>query len=114
MILPTLDRLIASADAVIETHAPGALAAQGVDLDAAIERQPSLVVTSITPYGQDGPRAHWRATSLTAAAAGDRVGGSVACQAVSESGPDHILEVRQRVCAVAAGTATPRQARRDA
>ena len=66
----TLDHLIASADAVVETHAPGALAAQGVDLDAAIERQPALVVTSITPYGQDGPRAHWRATSLTAAAAG--------------------------------------------
>ena len=65
-----LDRLIASADAVIETHAPGVLAAQGIDLDAAIERQPTLVVTSITPYGQDGPRAHWRATSLTAAAAG--------------------------------------------
>jgi crotonobetainyl-CoA:carnitine CoA-transferase CaiB-like acyl-CoA transferase len=66
----TLDRLISSSDAVVETHTPGALATRGIDLEAAMERQPSLVVTSITPYGQDGPRAHWRATSLTAAAAG--------------------------------------------
>jgi len=66
----TIDRLIASADAVVETHAPGALAARGIDFNALIDRQPTLVVTSITPYGQNGPRAQWRATSLTAAAAG--------------------------------------------
>ena len=65
-----LERLIESADAVVETHAPGALTARGVDLDASLQRQPALVVCSITPYGQDGPRAQWRATSLTAAAAG--------------------------------------------
>ena len=62
--------LIEGADAVIETHAPGSLAALGLDLDQLLERQRHLVVCSITPYGQDGPRAQWRATSLTAAAAG--------------------------------------------
>ena len=66
----TIERLIASADAVVETHAPGALAARGIDLNSLIDHQPTLVVTSITPYGQNGPRAQWRATSLTAAAAG--------------------------------------------
>ena len=66
----TLERLIAGAGAVIESDAPGALAARGVDLVALSERHPALVVTQVTPYGQTGPRAGWRATALTAAAAG--------------------------------------------
>ncbi len=66
----TLESLIAGADAVIESYAPGELAARGIDLEALSERHPGLVVTQITPYGQTGPRAHWRATALTAAAAG--------------------------------------------
>ena len=65
-----LERMIAGADAVIESYAPGALAARGVDLEALSEQHPALVVTQLTPYGQSGPRANWRATALTAAAAG--------------------------------------------
>jgi crotonobetainyl-CoA:carnitine CoA-transferase CaiB-like acyl-CoA transferase len=68
-----LHALIAGADAVIESHAPGALAALGIDLDAIGEEQPGLVVTSITPYGQTGPKAGWRATALTAFAAGGQM-----------------------------------------
>ncbi|MDA0353506.1 MAG: CoA transferase [Chloroflexi bacterium] len=66
----TLETLIAGADAVIDSHAPGELLARGIDLVALSERFPALVVTQITPYGQTGPRAGWRATALTAAAAG--------------------------------------------
>ena len=65
-----LEQLIAGADAVIESHAPGALAAKGVNLEALREQHPALVVTQVTPYGQTGPRAGWRATALTAAAGG--------------------------------------------
>lgn len=66
----TLKSLIAGADAVIESYAPGELASRGIDLEALSEQHPGLVVTQITPYGQTGPRAQWRATALTAAAAG--------------------------------------------
>ena len=66
----TLEALIARADVVIESGAPGALASQGIDLVALSEQHPALVVTQLTPYGQTGPRADWRATALTAAAAG--------------------------------------------
>ncbi|MCK9486915.1 MAG: CoA transferase [Dehalococcoidia bacterium] len=74
--LETARRLVATADAVIDTHAPGELAALGLDLDAAAEQQRALVVTQVTPYGQTGPKAHWRATSLTAYAAGGQMNGT--------------------------------------
>ncbi|MEX2032404.1 MAG: CoA transferase, partial [Dehalococcoidia bacterium] len=69
-------RLVEGADAVIDTHAPGELAALGLSLAATAERIPSLVVTQVTPYGQDGPKAHWRATALTAYAAGGQMNGT--------------------------------------
>ncbi len=68
-----LRALIASADAVVESYAPGELAARGIDLDALVEAQPALVVTSITPYGQTGPKAGWRATALTSFASGGQM-----------------------------------------
>lgn len=69
-------RLVQTADAVIDTHAPGELAALGLDLGALAEEHPALVVTQITPYGQTGPKAHWRATALTAYAAGGQMNGT--------------------------------------
>ena len=53
----TVSALIGRADAVIESHLPGELAALGIDLVAARENREQLVVTSVTPYGQDGPYA---------------------------------------------------------
>jgi len=52
-----VDALVARADAVIESHPPGELQRLGVDLVAAREVQPELVVTSVTPFGQHGPYA---------------------------------------------------------
>src|SRR5690606_36880832 len=52
-------RLVETADAVIDTHAPGELAGLGLDLGAVAEKRASLVVTQITPYGQTGPKANW-------------------------------------------------------
>ncbi|MEO9255099.1 MAG: CoA transferase, partial [Tepidiformaceae bacterium] len=68
--LATLRTLIDSADVVIESQEPGTPARVGLDPEVLIEASPRLVICSITPFGQDGPRAHWRATSITAAAAG--------------------------------------------
>lgn len=66
-------RLIANADVVFEDGAPGSWKGQGVDLDEVMEAHPGLVVVSVTPFGQDGPRAGWRATALTAHASGGQL-----------------------------------------
>jgi len=63
-------KLIATADLLLESTAPGTLAACGLDPARLIDEQPSLVVCSATPYGQDGPKADWRSTPLTGFASG--------------------------------------------
>ena len=45
-------------------------AQHGLDPDALRESHPNLQICTITPYGWRGPKAHWRATELTAYAAG--------------------------------------------
>ncbi|MGI8549918.1 MAG: CaiB/BaiF CoA transferase family protein [Dehalococcoidia bacterium] len=65
--------LLATADLVVESSAPGAWASRGVDLGDLLEAHPRLVVCSITPFGQDGPRAGWRTTALTAFASGGQM-----------------------------------------
>jgi crotonobetainyl-CoA:carnitine CoA-transferase CaiB-like acyl-CoA transferase len=61
--------LARSADVLIESAAPGALAAGGLAYEALAAANPGLVVVSITPFGQDGPRAAEAATDLTVLAA---------------------------------------------
>ncbi len=63
-----LDRLRAlatSSDILIETHQPGEFPV--AEVRAA---NPHLIVVSASPYGQRGPKSGWRATDLTATAAG--------------------------------------------
>src|SRR5581483_7766353 len=60
--------LAKSADVVIESDAPGAMAARGLGWPALAAANPRLVLCSITPFGQDGPRAGWRASDLGAVA----------------------------------------------
>src|SRR5580704_18972635 len=62
--------LVARSDVVIETFAPGTLAALGVGYEAMKERNPGIILVSVTPYGQTGPCAKFRATDLTLLAAG--------------------------------------------
>ena len=54
---PAVTELCIRADIVIESGTPGTL-----DVGALRERNPSLVVVSITPFGQDGP---WRDRAAT-------------------------------------------------
>ncbi len=62
-----LAQLVAKADVVVEDLAPGRLAELIGDPWAGNEK---LVVASITPYGQDGPRAGWKGGDLIGWAAG--------------------------------------------
>jgi crotonobetainyl-CoA:carnitine CoA-transferase CaiB-like acyl-CoA transferase len=65
-----LVELAAEGDLLVETFPPGWLASQGLSIEALQERNPRLVVTSITPFGQTGPRAGWRGTDLIGMATG--------------------------------------------
>jgi crotonobetainyl-CoA:carnitine CoA-transferase CaiB-like acyl-CoA transferase len=58
-------RLAERADVVLEGDAPGALAARGLGWDVLHARNPRLVLCSLTPFGQTGPRASWRGSDLT-------------------------------------------------
>ena len=58
-------QLVGSADILIESNQPGEFPV--VEVRSA---NPHLIVVSATPYGQRGPRSGWRATDLTATAAG--------------------------------------------
>ena len=60
--------LVDGADALIESYPPGWLAAHGIDASLLMARNPRLVVTSITPYGQTGPHANWSGSDLTVTA----------------------------------------------
>ena len=64
-----LRRLVASADILIESAEPGTMAARGLAAADLAEVNPALVYVSITPFGQDGPKANYLATDLVVAAA---------------------------------------------
>ena len=71
--IESLRKLILTSDAVIDGYTPDWLAAHNLDLDALLKEKDSLVVCHITPYGQTGPKRHWTASALTAAAAGGQL-----------------------------------------
>jgi benzylsuccinate CoA-transferase BbsE subunit len=63
-------RLAATTDLVIESYEPGWLDAHGLGYGALSARNPQLVLTSITPFGQSGPYAHFLAEDLIGLAMG--------------------------------------------
>jgi crotonobetainyl-CoA:carnitine CoA-transferase CaiB-like acyl-CoA transferase len=58
----TLLRLTGDADLVLESHRPGHLDSLGVSAQRMRERNPRLVVVSITDFGRTGPYRDWTAT----------------------------------------------------
>jgi len=65
-----LHRLLATADAWIESHAPGSLVQHGFDPSAVRHTHPALVITSITDFGQSGPYRDYRGTDMIGYAMG--------------------------------------------
>jgi benzylsuccinate CoA-transferase BbsE subunit len=63
-------RLAATADLVIETDAPGEMARRGLGYEALSSVKPSLVVASITAFGQSGPYAQYVGQDIVALALG--------------------------------------------
>jgi crotonobetainyl-CoA:carnitine CoA-transferase CaiB-like acyl-CoA transferase len=58
-------RLADGADVLLESDTPGTLAARGLGWEVLEARNPRLILCSLTPYGQTGPRAGWRGSDLT-------------------------------------------------
>ena len=63
-----LRRLVGSAEFLVESYTPGFLEARGLGYEALRDVNPRLIVTSITPFGQTGPYAHYRGGDLIAMA----------------------------------------------
>jgi crotonobetainyl-CoA:carnitine CoA-transferase CaiB-like acyl-CoA transferase len=65
--------LAGRADILLESFEPGTTATLGLDYSTLSKLNPRLVYVSITPFGQEGPKARWPASDLTLEAAGGRV-----------------------------------------
>lgn len=57
-------RLAATADFVIESFPPGWMDGLGLGYDELAHVNPGLIMTSISPFGQTGPYAHYKATDM--------------------------------------------------
>lgn len=66
-------QLVRTADVVLESFPPGYLHGLSLSYEALAQMHPMLIMTSITPFGQTGPRRHYRATDLVTMALGGSV-----------------------------------------
>jgi crotonobetainyl-CoA:carnitine CoA-transferase CaiB-like acyl-CoA transferase len=62
--------LVRHADVVVESYPPGFMDQRGIGFRQVSAWHPRLIWTSITPFGQDGPYAHYRASDLVGMAMG--------------------------------------------
>jgi benzylsuccinate CoA-transferase BbsE subunit len=63
-------KLVKNADIVMESYEPGYMRSLGLSYEDLCETKPGIIVTSITPFGQKGPKAHYAASALTVWASG--------------------------------------------
>jgi len=66
-------KLVQTADVVVESFDPGYMEALGLGYAEVEKINPGIVMTSITPFGQTGPHAHYKATDLVGVAMGGLV-----------------------------------------
>ena len=62
-----LKALVKGADVIIESSDVGKMASRGLSYEDLSALNPQIIFTSISPYGQTGPKSSWRATDLTVA-----------------------------------------------
>ena len=67
------NRLVENADIVVESFEPGYMESLGLGYPELEKINPGIIVTSITPFGQTGPYAHYKATDLVGVAMGGMV-----------------------------------------
>jgi benzylsuccinate CoA-transferase BbsE subunit len=65
--------LLEQNDIVVESYPPGHLSELGLDYERLSQVNPRLILTSITGFGQDGPRSRYRSCDLVASAYGGQM-----------------------------------------
>ncbi|HEU4625100.1 MAG TPA: CoA transferase [Steroidobacteraceae bacterium] len=68
--LDSLEQRLSGADFLIDRVGTHALERAGFSRARLEAQYPSLIHVSVTPFGSDGPRAHWRGSELVASAMG--------------------------------------------
>ncbi len=63
-------KLVKTADFIIECFMPGYMDKLGLGYEVLEKINPRIIVTSITPFGQTGPLAHWKGTDIVATSMG--------------------------------------------
>lgn len=63
-------KLVETIDVVMESFQPGYLNSLGLGYNDLVRINPDIIMTSITPFGQSGPKAHYKGSDLTAWASG--------------------------------------------
>jgi benzylsuccinate CoA-transferase BbsE subunit len=66
-------KLLEKADVVVESFAPGTLAALGLGYELLAATNPRLILASLTGFGQDGPRSPYSSCDLIASAFGGQM-----------------------------------------
>ncbi|MSR15454.1 MAG: CoA transferase [Gammaproteobacteria bacterium] len=66
--LTIVKQLVAQVDIVIENYSPGVMAKYGLDYACLKEINPTLIMCSISGFGQDGPYAHYTSFDIIAQA----------------------------------------------
>jgi benzylsuccinate CoA-transferase BbsE subunit len=66
-------RLVEKADVLVETYAPGYLTGLGLGFERLQKKNPRFILTSITGFGQDGPRSQYKSCDLVTAAYGGQM-----------------------------------------
>lgn len=62
--------LVATADVVMESFKPGTMNQLGLGYDDLVKIKSDIILTSITPFGQSGPKAHYKGSDLISWASG--------------------------------------------
>ena len=62
--------LVQRSDIVLETFEPGYLSAHNLGYEALLERNPKLILISLTGFGQEGPYAHYKTPDIVGTAMG--------------------------------------------
>ena len=66
-------RMVEDANVIVETFPPGRMDSLGLGYATLTGIKRRIVLVSITPFGQTGPRAHWKATNHTSFASGGQM-----------------------------------------
>jgi benzylsuccinate CoA-transferase BbsE subunit len=62
--------LVKKVDVVMESFEPGYMGKLGLGYDDLVKIKPNIIFTSVTPFGQNGPKAHYKSSELTIWASG--------------------------------------------